>query len=384
MVNKRLLLTSVALTAIGATTTWTFAMYANQQMWNWKHQLIQQWQMKWKMWQSQWNWQMWNRWQRNSQMWKKSLHNSDISSMLNDVEKQDISDYEAERLAYQYSEEMVARDIYNYLYKLYNIQVFKNIADSENRHMEAVKVLLDRYGLETPTGYWPLQEEFEALKKEGEKWIKQALEVGAKIEMMDIDDIVETIKNTDNDDIKIVFTNIGWGSYNHLRWFLQSMKNNWITTDLDYSNYLTEEEVNIRWRALKTKLAEKLESEWVKLPEQASAKSIWEKYTNEQNNKTHWNNFKWYNQQNNRQNIVKYKEFIENKYAWVLDAMSHDKLKELQTKVETLLTTIQNSSDYTQEKKIIYYQIFKALNMCIEERISSYDATNIIDNLLWQ
>ena len=30
-----------------------------------------------------------------------------------------ISDYEAERLSYQYSEEMVARDAYNHMYSLY-------------------------------------------------------------------------------------------------------------------------------------------------------------------------------------------------------------------------------------------------------------------------
>jgi hypothetical protein len=34
-------------------------------------------------------------------------------------EPQDLSDYEAERLAYQYSEEMVARDAYAYFYALY-------------------------------------------------------------------------------------------------------------------------------------------------------------------------------------------------------------------------------------------------------------------------
>jgi hypothetical protein len=32
--------------------------------------------------------------------------------------------------------------------------------------------------------------------------------VGVKIEILDIDDITKTIKSTDNDDIKIVFTNI--------------------------------------------------------------------------------------------------------------------------------------------------------------------------------
>jgi hypothetical protein len=53
---------------------------------------------------------------------------------------------------------MVAIDAYNYLATLYPEEsVFAKIADSEQKHMDSVKVLLDRYNLDAPTGYGDLQ-----------------------------------------------------------------------------------------------------------------------------------------------------------------------------------------------------------------------------------
>jgi len=63
---------------------------------------------------------------------------------------------------------MVARDAYNYLYELYGEEVFNKIASSEQQHMDAVKVLLDRYNIEVPTGYGDLQSTFDELKAYGE------------------------------------------------------------------------------------------------------------------------------------------------------------------------------------------------------------------------
>ncbi|MBT3726598.1 DUF2202 domain-containing protein [bacterium] len=38
--------------------------------------------------------------------------------------------------------------------------------------------------------------------------MEDALYVGLQIEILDIEDIEDAIKNTDNDDFKVVFTNI--------------------------------------------------------------------------------------------------------------------------------------------------------------------------------
>lgn len=120
-----------------------------------------------------------------------------------------LTEDEKRLVSYQYSEEMLARDAYVHFFKLYGDQTFQNIAESEQKHMDAVKTLLDRYSIAVPTGYGELQSTFDSLKAEGEKGKKEALEVGLKIEMLDIEDMVKAVKATDNDDVKIVFANIG-------------------------------------------------------------------------------------------------------------------------------------------------------------------------------
>jgi hypothetical protein len=101
------------------------------------------------------------------------------------------------------------------------------------------------------------------------------------------------MRNVDNNDILAVYSNIWWASYNHMRWFLKALDNNWFTTGIDYSDYLTEEEANSKWWALKTKLSKILEDEWVDLPEMASLKVIseksWEKKWNWKN-QNNWKN----------------------------------------------------------------------------------------------
>lgn len=240
------------------------------------NQIQGQGRMQWR-WQRQWNWknfnQEWNswsfnRWQMQVRMqWNWQRIHSWIYSNIDNIPKSDLSEQEKKDLVYQYNEEKVARDIYTYFNTKYWVKQFANIAESEQQHMDSVKILLDRYFIEVPTSFWELQTTYDTLKSEWEKSLKSALEVWLKIEMLDIKDIVDTIKTTDNDDLKIVFTNIWWASYNHIRWFLNALDNNWFTTTLDYSQYLTKDELNTKW-SLQNKLVEKLTSEWVTLPNQ--------------------------------------------------------------------------------------------------------------------
>ena len=50
-------------------------------------------------------------------------------------------------LIYMYEEEKLARDVYNALYDKWKLPVFRNIASSEETHMESIALLLDRYGI---------------------------------------------------------------------------------------------------------------------------------------------------------------------------------------------------------------------------------------------
>ena len=324
-------------------------------------------QGQWK-WQGQWQWQG----QHKNKEAKQELHEHNPSDLLVDVPKQDLSEAEKEMLYYGYSEESLAHDMYMYFYELYWIQTFKNIADSEAKHKEAVKFLLDRYNLEVPTWYWELTDEFNALKTQWEKSLKDALEVWVKIEMLDINDISKTIATTDNDDLKIIFTNIWGASFNHLRWFLNALKNNWFETEINYSEFLTEEEVNTKWWTLKVKMAELVTSKWVVLPNQATAEAIALKCANKENTKNQnwkkqglWNSYwkdlsveKWTNLQKNKET---YKQQIDKKYWNKIRSINSENLLKINAIIDKKTTEIVNDNNISETSKEKVLTLYMAL-----------------------
>ena len=327
----------------------------------------------------------WSEWKKGD---KEARGEHSTADMLADIEKQDVSAIEIDLLEKQYEEEMMANELYMSFYEMYGIDTFKNIAESEAKHMEAVKALLDRYDIETPTSYAHIQDLYDTLKEAGSKSAFDALEVWVKIEFVDIDDIITAIKATDNEDIKVVLTNIWGGSYNHLRGFLKAIDNNGYETELDWTPYLEETDLDIKW-PIKYKLAEKLESEWVDLPEQVSSdnmkiqkgnddhsdKGEWKKWEkNENANKWKWNNDSknsWKGQWKNSSTFELYKKSVNSKYWSVINAMSNSRLEILIDNIDELLEKIDNSSDYSIESKEKYNYILWALKEIAQDKLDS-------------
>lgn len=139
---------------------------------------------------------------------------------------------EAAGLAFMREEEKLAHDVYVALYKKWGLPVFKNISVAEQTHSDAVKRLLDRYGVEDPaSGHTvgvftdpALQSLYDKLIAQGSLSIADALKVGAAIEEIDILDLQERIAQTDKADIARVYTNLLKGSENHLRAFVSNLK----------------------------------------------------------------------------------------------------------------------------------------------------------------
>ncbi|MBX3007957.1 MAG: DUF2202 domain-containing protein [Melioribacteraceae bacterium] len=142
-------------------------------------------------------------------------------------------------LIFMREEEKLARDVYGMLGEVWNKKVFFNIQKSEQNHMNALKILLDRYMIEDPVksdepGKFEnaeLQKLFNELIERGKSSEIEALKVGALIEEVDIADLVRSIeKLTDeNSDIKIVYEHLIKGSENHLRAFVRNLKNRGVT-----------------------------------------------------------------------------------------------------------------------------------------------------------
>ena len=137
-----------------------------------------------------------------------------------------LTEDEIANLLHMREEEKVARDVYLKFFELYNMPVFANIAQSEQKHMDAVLNLVEGYGLTDPVAdkaegefTADFQELYDNLVAEGSESITAAYQVGVKIEERDIADLEECIASTEVENILRVYNNLLAGSGNHLNAF---------------------------------------------------------------------------------------------------------------------------------------------------------------------
>lgn len=142
----------------------------------------------------------------------------------------DLSTDESAMLLYMREEEKLAHDVYVTLYAQWSLPIFQNISQSEQTHTEAVKTLIDRYGMIDPAsgevGIFTnsdLQALYRDLIAQGSQSLTDALKVGAAVEEIDILDLQTYLVQTDNADIQQVFNNLLNGSYNHIRAFVSTL-----------------------------------------------------------------------------------------------------------------------------------------------------------------
>ena len=150
---------------------------------------------------------------------------------VDQVATSELSDNEMAGLLYMREEEKLAHEVYQVLYETWDLPSFDNIAASEQRHMDAVKMLLDSYGLTDPAAglgagefFNPeLQGMYDQLVEQGSQSLEDALMVGAAIEEIDISDLARYIAQNESADIQLVYGNLMRGSENHLRAFVRNV-----------------------------------------------------------------------------------------------------------------------------------------------------------------
>ena len=143
----------------------------------------------------------------------------------------ELSQDERDGLIHMRIEEKLARDVYIVMGDLWNHKVFLNIQLSEQKHMDAVKRLLDRYSVPDPLttdsiGIFPdlqFQQLYNQLIQQGNQSLQEALLVGKGIEELDIADLEYQLSFVDNPDIIRVYQNLKAASENHLAAFLRSL-----------------------------------------------------------------------------------------------------------------------------------------------------------------
>lgn len=155
-----------------------------------------------------------------------------VRPALASLPTESLSDTERADLVFMREEEKLARDVYQTLYEKWNIQIFTNIAHSEQTHTETVRSLLEKYNVTDPVtddsvGVFQnekLQRLYDDLVSRGTTSEVEALKVGALIEELDIKDLQEALAKNDNVDIKFAYENLMRASRNHLRSFTKQLK----------------------------------------------------------------------------------------------------------------------------------------------------------------
>lgn len=143
-----------------------------------------------------------------------------------------VDEQEAETLTFMREEEKLARDIYRDAAERWESLLFANIAAAEQKHMDAVLKMLNKYGLPDPAagdrhgwfGNADLQSLYNELALRSDTSFLEALQVGALIEEVDIEDNQNALDSTDNLDLKMLYGNLLRGSRNHLRSFVAEIE----------------------------------------------------------------------------------------------------------------------------------------------------------------
>lgn len=141
---------------------------------------------------------------------------------------------ELKDLLFLREEEKLARDVYLFSFEKYNMQIFKNISNSEVQHMSNVLQLLNTYNIDDPAsteiGVFnnsALQAIYNELIEQSSISLIEALKVGDKIEDLDIRDLALNELRTDKSDLLSLYGSLKCGSINHLRSFhSQVLQNN--------------------------------------------------------------------------------------------------------------------------------------------------------------
>src|SRR5512145_199895 len=120
---------------------------------------------------------------------------------------------EEARLRYLREEEKLARDVYATLFARWGVIVFSRISSSEQHHTDAIRTLIEKYGVEDPAAATPpgvfvsseLQHLHDSLVSMGLASPAAALAVGVLMEETDVADLQEAMEHTAKIDLLEVF-----------------------------------------------------------------------------------------------------------------------------------------------------------------------------------
>ena len=160
-----------------------------------------------------------------------NINVANLQAQINSLAKEPLSAAELTSLSYMREEEKLARDVYLTLQNKWGVNIFANISSSEQTHMDAILLLLNKYTIKDPVLHNSVgqfnntlfQSLFTKLVAQGNTSALEAYKVGATIEDLDLFDLKTALIGIDNQDIYIVYDMLTKGSRNHLRSFYKNI-----------------------------------------------------------------------------------------------------------------------------------------------------------------
>jgi len=131
-------------------------------------------------------------------------------------------------------EEKLSRDTYNTLWNKWKNKTFIDVAKVEQLHMNAVKVLLEKYWIDDPVrddSVWvfssfAIKKLYDDSVSQWNKSLLDAFVLAADAEALDILDLNDLAEQLHNPDIIAVYNTLIVWSRNHLRSYVKNIKNN--------------------------------------------------------------------------------------------------------------------------------------------------------------
>lgn len=173
------------------------------------------------------------------------------SDSCRNLPKEDLFVTERDILLFMVEEEKMAHDLYAAFYQKWSVPVFDRIRQSEQKHVESVSYLLEKYELDHATlapgkfSLEALQILYNTLLERGMQSVTAAYTAAALVEETDLNDLQKAIKEqVDNKDITLVFTHLSEASGRHLKSFVTQLNAVGITYQptvlniTDYNNWL--------------------------------------------------------------------------------------------------------------------------------------------------
>ncbi|MCQ8903490.1 MAG: DUF2202 domain-containing protein [Methanothrix sp.] len=161
---------------------------------------------------------------------------------------QNLTQNDIEWMLFIWKEEKAARDLYESLYERTGLTVFLDLVRSEQRHMDQIGALLDRYGIGTPVlerGVFDnqtLQSIYDEMLSKGRSDL-DALRAAATFEEISIIDLERAIAGTDNKEVIDVYSGLLAGSRKHLRSYVGDLRDMGIEYAPVYLNTSEFEEI---------------------------------------------------------------------------------------------------------------------------------------------